>query len=53
MILFILMMKFGARHRNGFGLGQLPHYGRALNAMEPVTTIMLGIVLTDRMLFAP
>jgi NitT/TauT family transport system permease protein len=41
----------------GFGLGQLLHYGRELNAMEQVIAIMLVIVviglLADKVLFAP
>jgi NitT/TauT family transport system permease protein len=41
----------------GFGLGQLLHYGRELNAMEQVIGIMLVIVviglLADKALFAP
>jgi len=41
----------------GFGLGQLLHYGRELNAMEQVIGIMVVIVviglLADKMLFAP
>jgi NitT/TauT family transport system permease protein len=41
----------------GFGLGQLLHYGRELNAMEQVIGIMLIIVaiglLADKALFAP
>jgi NitT/TauT family transport system permease protein len=42
---------------SGFGLGQLLHYGRELNAMEQVIGIMLVIVLigllADKALFAP
>jgi NitT/TauT family transport system permease protein len=42
---------------SGFGLGQLLHYGRELNAMEQVIAIMLVIVLiglvADKVLFAP
>ena len=41
----------------GFGLGQLLHYGRELNAMEQVIGVMLAIVLigllADRLLFSP
>ena len=41
----------------GFGLGQLLHYGRELNAMEQIIGIMLVIVaiglLADKALFAP
>jgi NitT/TauT family transport system permease protein len=41
----------------GFGLGQLLHYGRELNAMDQVIAIMLVIViiglLADKTLFAP
>ena len=41
----------------GFGLGQLLHYGRELNAMEQVIAIMLVIVviglLADKILFSP
>jgi NitT/TauT family transport system permease protein len=41
----------------GFGLGQLLHYGRELNAMEQMIGIMLVIVviglLADKILFAP
>jgi NitT/TauT family transport system permease protein len=41
----------------GFGLGQLLHYGRELNAMEQVIGIMLVIVviglLADKIFFAP
>ena len=41
----------------GFGLGQLLHYGRELNAMDQVIGIMLVIVviglLADKILFAP
>jgi NitT/TauT family transport system permease protein len=41
----------------GFGLGNLLHYGRELNAMDAVIAIMLVIVgiglLTDKILFAP
>jgi NitT/TauT family transport system permease protein len=42
---------------SGFGLGQLLHYGRELNAMDQVIAIMLVIVviglLVDKALFAP
>ena len=42
---------------SGFGLGQLLHYGRELNAMDQVIAIMLVIVviglLADKALFAP
>ena len=42
---------------SGFGLRQLLHYGRELNAMEQVIGIMVVIVviglLADKMLFAP
>ena len=42
---------------SGFGLGQLLHYGRELNAMEQVIAVMLVIVLigllADKALFAP
>ena len=42
---------------SGFGLGQLLHYGRELNAMDQVIAIMLVIVfiglLADKVLFAP
>jgi NitT/TauT family transport system permease protein len=42
---------------SGFGLGQLLHYGRELNAMDQVIAVMLVIVLigllADRTLFAP
>ena len=42
---------------SGFGLGQLLHYGRELNAMEQVIAVMLVIVLigllADKVLFAP
>jgi NitT/TauT family transport system permease protein len=42
---------------SGFGLGQILHYGRELNAMDQVIGVMLVIVLigliTDRLLFAP
>jgi sulfonate transport system permease protein len=42
---------------SGFGLGQLLHYGRELNAMDQVIAIMLVIVLigllADKTLFAP
>ncbi len=42
---------------SGFGLGQLLHYGRELNAMEQVVAVMLVIVLigllADKVLFAP
>lgn len=41
----------------GFGLGQLLHYGRELNAMDQVIAIMFVIVviglLADKTLFAP
>jgi NitT/TauT family transport system permease protein len=41
----------------GFGLGQLLHYGRELNAMDQVIAIMLVIVViglvADKALFAP
>ncbi|PWU20244.1 MAG: ABC transporter permease [Verrucomicrobia bacterium] len=41
----------------GFGLGQLLHYGRELNAMEQVIGIMFVIVLigllADKLLFSP
>jgi NitT/TauT family transport system permease protein len=41
----------------GFGLGQILHYGRELNAMEEVIGVMLVIVviglLVDRVLFSP
>jgi len=41
----------------GFGLGQLLHYGRELNAMEQVIAIMLVIVviglLADKIFFSP
>lgn len=41
----------------GFGLGQLLHYGRELNAMEQVVGIMFVIVviglLSDKILFSP
>jgi NitT/TauT family transport system permease protein len=41
----------------GFGLGQLLHYGRDLNAMDQVIGIMLVIVviglLADKLLFSP
>jgi NitT/TauT family transport system permease protein len=41
----------------GFGLGQLLHYGRELNAMEQVIGIMVVIVviglLADKILFSP
>ena len=41
----------------GFGLGQLLHYGRELNAMDQVIAIMFVIVviglLADKMFFAP
>jgi NitT/TauT family transport system permease protein len=41
----------------GFGLGQLLHYGRELNAMEQVIGVMLVIVfiglLADKILFSP
>lgn len=41
----------------GFGLGQLLHYGRELNAMEQVIAIMFVIVviglLADKILFSP
>lgn len=42
---------------SGFGLGQLLHYGRELNAMDQVIGVMLIIVLiglaADKILFAP
>jgi NitT/TauT family transport system permease protein len=42
---------------SGFGLGQLLHYGRELNAMDQVIAVMLVIVLiglaADKALFAP
>jgi NitT/TauT family transport system permease protein len=42
---------------SGFGLGQILHYGRELNAMDQVIGVMLVIVaiglLADRVLFAP
>lgn len=41
----------------GFGLGQLLHYGRELNAMDQVIGVMVVIVviglLTDKILFSP
>ena len=41
----------------GFGLGQLLHYGRELNAMDQVSAIMLVIVaiglLADKIFFSP
>ena len=41
----------------GFGLGQLLHYGRELNAMDQVIGIMAVIVfiglLADKVLFSP
>jgi NitT/TauT family transport system permease protein len=41
----------------GFGLGQLLHYGRELNAMDQVIGVMLIIVvigvLVDKLIFAP
>ena len=41
----------------GFGLGQILHYGRELQAMDAVLGIMLVIIgiglLTDKILFAP
>jgi len=41
----------------GFGLGQLLHYGRELNAMDQVIGVMLVIVfiglLADKVLFSP
>ena len=41
----------------GFGLGQLLHYGRELNAMEQVIGVMFMIIaiglLADRAFFAP
>jgi len=41
----------------GFGLGNLLHYGRELNAMDAVVGIMIVIVgiglLTDKILFSP
>jgi NitT/TauT family transport system permease protein len=42
---------------SGFGLGQILHYGRELNAMDQVVGVMLVIVViglvADRLLFAP
>ncbi len=42
---------------SGFGLGQLLHYGRELNAMDQVIAVMLMIVviglLADKILFSP
>lgn len=42
---------------SGFGLGQLLHYGRELNAMDQVIGIMLVVVLigllADKILFSP
>ena len=42
---------------SGFGLGNLLHYGRELNAMEQVIGIMLVIIviglLADKILFSP
>ena len=42
---------------SGFGLGQLLHYGRELNAMEQVLGVILIIIvsglLIDKILFAP
>jgi NitT/TauT family transport system permease protein len=42
---------------SGFGLGQILHYGRELNAMDQVIGVMLVIVVVgvvaDRLLFAP
>jgi NitT/TauT family transport system permease protein len=42
---------------SGFGLGQILHYGRELNAMDQVIGVMLVIVViglvADRVLFAP
>jgi NitT/TauT family transport system permease protein len=42
---------------SGFGLGQILHYGRELNAMDQVIGVMLVIVViglvADRLLFAP
>ncbi|MEO8352226.1 MAG: ABC transporter permease [Chthoniobacteraceae bacterium] len=42
---------------SGFGLGNLLHYGRELNAMDRVLAVMLVIVavglLADKVLFAP
>ena len=41
----------------GFGLGQLLHFGRELNAMDQVIGIMFVIVviglLVDKILFSP
>ena len=41
----------------GFGLGNLLHYGRELNAMDRVIAVMLIIVLigllADKILFSP
>lgn len=41
----------------GYGLGQLLHYGRELNAMDQVLGVMLVIIviglLADKLLFAP
>ena len=41
----------------GFGLGQLLHYGRELNAMDQVLGVMLVIIViglaADKILFAP
>jgi NitT/TauT family transport system permease protein len=41
----------------GFGLGQLLHYGRELNAMDQVIGVMVVIVfiglLADKVLFSP
>ena len=48
---------FPAVFHFGFGLGQLLHYGRELNAMDQVIGIMVVIVLigllTDKILFSP
>lgn len=42
---------------NGFGLGQLLHYGRELNSMDQVIAIMIAIIviglLADKILFSP
>jgi len=42
---------------SGFGLGQILHYGRELNAMDQVIGVMLVIVViglvADRLLFSP
>jgi NitT/TauT family transport system permease protein len=41
----------------GFGLGQLLHYGREINAMDQVIGIMIVIIviglLADKILFSP